>query len=176
MKIAASLWFDLLWGQYCDLTLVESWAPQSWLLALSKWDGRENQKEELMGWDNDNFNVGFFSLLSVLLWLKIFVLALEVCISFYITSSCHYSNSDWRFLFCFVLQRMYYFYFQLCFWIQYFGFYLRWDYLIHHLGIEIEYMFWVRVFRRELSVVWRWFLFSSTSNAFIITLKEVKVV
>lgn len=101
MKIAASLWFDLLWGQYCDLTLVESWAPQSWLLALSKWDGRENQKEELMGWDNDNFNVGFFSLLSVLLWLKIFVLALEVCISFYITSSCCYSNSVWRSFFFF---------------------------------------------------------------------------
>lgn len=48
-------------------------------------------------------------------------------------------------------------------------------YLIHHLGIEIAYMFWVRIFRREPSMAWRWFLFPSTSNAFIITLKEVKV-
>lgn len=130
----------------------------------------------------------FSSLLSFLPWLKIFVLTWDVCISFYIISSCHHSNSDWIFYFIFVfLQKMYNFYFQLCFWIHFFFLFLFMfresdsvertivGYLIHHLGIEIAYVFWVRIFRREPSMAWRWFLFPSTSNAFIITLKEVKV-
>lgn len=128
----------------------------------------------------------FSSLLSFLPWLKIFVLTWDVCISFYIISSCHHSNSDWIFYFCLFAENVQ-FLFPVVFLNTFFFLFLFMfrksdsvertivGYLIHHLGIEIAYMFWVRIFRREPSMAWRWFLFPSTSNAFIITLKEVKV-
>lgn len=128
----------------------------------------------------------FSSLLSFLPWLKIFVLTWDVCISFYIISSCHHSNSDWIFYFCLFAENVQ-FLFPVVFLNTFFFLFLFTfresdsvertivGYLIHHLGIEIAYMFWVRIFRREPSMAWRWFLFPSTSNAFIITLKEVKV-
>lgn len=128
----------------------------------------------------------FSSLLSFLPWLKIFVLTWDVCISFYIISSCHHSNSDWIFYFCLFAENVQ-FLFPVVFLNTFFFLFLFMfresdsvertivGYLIHHLGIEIAYVFWVRIFRREPSMAWRWFLFPSTSNAFIITLKEVKV-